>query len=297
MRTIPSALAARLDGGATTLCRCWALHRRDGVSFGFTDHDRDVSFGGLTYEARTGLEAAEASTELGFAVGGGEVAGALTSTGLTEADVTAGLYDGAGIETWLVDWMVPEARLLLDVASLGELRRAGGAFVAELRGLMHRLDVPTGRLFRATCDTDLGDARCGIDLTDPRYRTTGTVLGVLEPSRLSLTLAGSFALGWFAGGRLTWTDGGNAGATAELRAESRDGASVLIDLWEPPPRPARPGDAFRLTAGCDKRFATCRDRFANAINFQGFPHMPGNDFVLRGVEGGSIPLNGASLFR
>ncbi len=297
MRDIPAALAARLDGGATTLCRCWALNRRDGVSFGFTDHDRDLSFGGLTYEARTGLEAAEASAELGFAVGGGEVAGALTSTGLTEADVAAGLYDGAGIETWLVDWTVPQARLLLDVASLGELRRAGGAFVAELRGLMHRLDVPTGRSFRATCDADLGDTRCRIDLTDPRYRTTGTVLAASEPGRLTVTLAGSFAPGWFSGGRLAWTGGTNAGTTADLRTDSGESVTILLDLWEPPPRPAAPGDAFRLTAGCDKRLATCRDRFANAINFQGFPHMPGNDFVLRGVEGGSIPLNGASLFR
>jgi len=31
---------------------------------------------------------------------------------------------------------------------------------------------------------------------------------------------------------------------------------------------------------CDKRFATCRDRFANGINFRGFPHIPGNDFVI-----------------
>ena len=31
--------------------------------------------------------------------------------------------------------------------------------------------------------------------------------------------------------------------------------------------------------GCDKRLATCRARFANAVNYRGFPHMPGNDFV------------------
>ncbi|MDX5493645.1 MAG: phage BR0599 family protein, partial [Alphaproteobacteria bacterium] len=30
----------------------------------------------------------------------------------------------------------------------------------------------------------------------------------------------------------------------------------------------------------DKQFTTCRDRFANAVNFRGFPHMPGNDFVM-----------------
>lgn len=33
---------------------------------------------------------------------------------------------------------------------------------------------------------------------------------------------------------------------------------------------------------CDKRFSTCRDVFANAQNFRGFPHMPGNDAVISG---------------
>ena len=47
------------------------------------------------------------------------------------------------------------------------------------------------------------------------------------------------------------------------------------------PEPIAAGDTFAVTAGCDKRFATCRDRFANAVNFRGFPHIPGNDFVVQ----------------
>ena len=33
---------------------------------------------------------------------------------------------------------------------------------------------------------------------------------------------------------------------------------------------------------CDQRFETCRDVFANTENFRGFPHLPGNDFMLSG---------------
>ena len=102
-----------------------------------------------TFAARTGLEAAEATAELGFAVGGGEVSGALVSAGLTEDDLAAGLYDDAARRDWLVNWAAPAERLLLDVASIGEIRRADGAFVAELRGIMHRLDEERGRLYRA----------------------------------------------------------------------------------------------------------------------------------------------------
>lgn len=33
---------------------------------------------------------------------------------------------------------------------------------------------------------------------------------------------------------------------------------------------------------CDQRFETCRDVFSNTENFRGFPHLPGNDFMLSG---------------
>ncbi|MDP4021406.1 DUF2163 domain-containing protein [Methylobacterium sp. NEAU 140] len=291
MRTLPDAVAAHLAGGVTTLCRCWSLRRRDGVALGFTDHDRDLTFSGLVHAAGTGLEAAEASAESGLAVSGGDVAGALSSLGLTEADIAGGLYDGASVETWLVDWTNPETRLLLDLGTVGEVRRTGDAFVAEIRGLTDRLDAERGRTYRATCGADLGDARCRVDLAG--WRVTGTVAGVPEPATLAVTLAGGFDDGAFTGGRLTWGDGANAGLGMDVRLQ----LGGLIELWERPPRPVAPGDGFTLTAGCDKRLATCRDRFANAVNFQGFPHMPGNDAVLRVVPGSAPVLDGGSLFR
>src|SRR3954454_16054369 len=98
MRAIPDAFAAHLAGGVTTLCRCWSLRRRDGATLGFTDHDRDLTVAGLVHEARPGLEAAEASAERGFAVSAGDVPGSLSSLGLTEADISGGLYDGAAVE-------------------------------------------------------------------------------------------------------------------------------------------------------------------------------------------------------
>jgi hypothetical protein len=100
MRAIPDSLAARL-GGATTLCHCWRLVLRDGSRLGFTDHDRDITFDGLTHLAASGLDASEVETALGFSGVGGEVAGALMAAALTEADLVGGRYDGATLETWV----------------------------------------------------------------------------------------------------------------------------------------------------------------------------------------------------
>jgi uncharacterized phage protein (TIGR02218 family) len=56
------------------------------------------------------------------------------------------------------------------------------------------------------------------------------------------------------------------------------------------------GAAVTLVAGCDRRFSTCAAKFGNALNFRGFPHVPGNDFVLRYPRSGD-DLDGRALVR
>ena len=77
----------------------------------------------------------------------------------------------------------------------------------------------------------------------------------------------------------------------------RSGGVAELDLWQRAPNPIALGDAFAVTAGCDKRLTTCRQTFANVANFRGFPHMPGNDFVVRMPRQGEPGLDGGSLFR
>jgi uncharacterized phage protein (TIGR02218 family) len=123
MRPIPSALQAKLASGVTTLCRCWRIVRRDGATLGFTDHDEDVILDGLVCRAGTGLAGSEATARLGLSVTGLEISGALDDDCLNEADLSAGRYDAAAVETYLVDWSEPALFVLLSRGTLGEVRR------------------------------------------------------------------------------------------------------------------------------------------------------------------------------
>jgi uncharacterized phage protein (TIGR02218 family) len=295
MRTIPSTLQTKLDSGVTTLCRCWIVTRRDGVVQGFTDHDEDVVVGAVTCRAGTGLSGSEATEQLGLAVQGSEISGALADEALSEADLAAGRYDAAAIEVHIVDWSEPALGVLLSKGVLGEVKREGAAFTAEARSLTHRLAEDSGRLYIATCNADLGDARCTIDLTLPAFRGSGTVATLDGAAIFHATGLDAFADGWFTAGKVTFTSGANDGLAIEVKVHRLDTAGVAIELWQQMPEPIAAGDTFTVTAGCDKRFATCRDRFANSINFRGFPHIPGNDFVLSFPTAGN-PLNdGRSL--
>ncbi len=286
MRAIPAGLAASLAGGVTTLARCWRLTRRDGVVIGLTEHDEDLTVDGTSFRAASGVAGSEDASSLGFAVGGGEMSAALSSELIDEADLDAGRYDGAAIELILADWSAPADFLLLRRATLGEVRREGGSFTAELRSLSSALNVVRGRLFTAGCDADLGDARCKMALASPTYTGAGTVAAVEGPGLLVAAGLGAYAAGWFTQGRLVFTSGANDGFATEVKSHNVAGG-VRLELWQRPPEPMAPGDGFTVTAGCDKRFETCRDRFANTLNFRGFPHMPGNDAVLRiAVPGG-----------
>jgi len=297
MRSFSEDFAAHIAGEATTLCRCWCATRRDGAVLGFTDHDADLSFDGTLFRAGTGLSAAETTTGSGFAVGGGEAAGALGSDSLTEADLAAGLWDSAKVEVFLVNWRDVSERARLAVSEIGEVRRTGESFTAELRSLAHRLEAKRGRLFAQGCDAAFGDARCGMDTTDPRWRGVGTVSAA--PGAFSVLASGleTYDEGAFTGGLVTWTSGANAGLHSEVREHRRDAGGARLSFWSETPFDAAPGDAFFVVAGCDKRFETCRDRFDNLLNFRGFPHMPGTDRALAYPNAEDGNLDGGSLFK
>lgn len=279
MKQISTELQAHLDSGTTTLCWCWRLTRRDSVQLGFTDHDRDITFDGTLFEAAAGFTASEMRESVGLSVDNLEVGSALSSERLSEADLAAGIYDDARVEIFRVNWAAPEQRVLMRSGSLGEVRHAGLAFTAEVRGLSHYLQQPKGRLHQFTCDADLGDDRCKVMLSDPAMRGEGTIASVVSERRFTASGLGDHADDWFSRGLLTFTSGAAQGQSIEVRTHSKVAEVVSMELWAAVRAPLVAGQSFVVTAGCDKHLATCRAKFENVGNFRGFPHMPGNDFV------------------
>jgi uncharacterized phage protein (TIGR02218 family) len=280
MKLLPPAVQAHLATGTTTLAWCWRITRNDGTRLGFTDHDRDLAFDDTTFEAATGFTASEIRDALGLSVDNLEVSSALKSDRLNEDHLASGLYDDAAVEIWRVNWADTEQRVLMRSGSLGEVRRSGAAFTAEVRGLAHYLQQPRGRLYQSGCDADLGDARCGIDLDNPALRGTGIVLAAASPRLLTASGLAAFATGWFTRGLVTFTSGANAGRSQEVKRHALSGPEATLELWQPMALAISAGDTFTVTAGCDKQFATCKAKFANTASFRGFPHMPGPDYVL-----------------
>lgn len=276
MKNISPSLQAHLDTGATTLAHVWKLTRRDGVSLGFTDHDDDLVIDGFVYEAAAGVSASAIESSVGLSVDNLDILGALMSDRLSEDDLIGGLFDDAEIEIWRVNWRDVSERVLMRKGNLGEVTRGSTGFSAELRGLAHRLNQPTGRLYQYACDADLGDARCGFAVEV----IGGTVVSAEDDRVIVAEGLEAQAENTFTRGRLEFTSGANNGAAMEVKLHKLAAGGAVIELWQAMAHGIAAGDTFEITAGCDKQFSTCRTRFKNEANFRGFPHMPGNDFVM-----------------
>lgn len=274
-------LKAHLASGSTTVARAFAVTRRDGLVMGFTDHDRDLVFDGVTFRADTGLTAKALQMGTGLAVDNSEAIGALRSDAINEVDILAGRYDGAEVKAWLVNWADVSERTLQFRGSLGEITRAGGAFSAELRGLSEQLNQPQGRIYHARCSAVLGDAHCRFDLNQPGY-SDERAAEIVEGARVFrfVNFVG-FDDRFFEKGRFRVLTGPAAGLVGMIKNDRVTSATLrTVELWQALGISPVPGDTVRIEAGCDKREDTCRLKFANLVNFRGFPDIPGEDWLM-----------------
>ncbi|MCF6327101.1 MAG: DUF2163 domain-containing protein [Devosiaceae bacterium] len=296
MRQFSAQFASHIASGATTLCNCWLIERSDGVNLGFTDHDQILEFGGQQYLPANGLDSSEISAKLGSQVDTSEVTGILHSASLSEEDILLGRYRDARVTTIRVNWRDVFVREIMRVDVIGEIAREDQIFRAELRSQQEILNIPKGRRYQSGCDTSVGSTICGIDIDSPPY--SGDAVVEIINSRYSIEISGlgSFASGWFSFGTADWVTGKRALLKDSIKSHNLSGANAILTFEDPVGDWAVIGDQLSVFVGCNRLFSTCKSKFANSVNFQGFPHIPGNGFLLSYPLAGD-DLNGSALIK
>jgi uncharacterized phage protein (TIGR02218 family) len=260
------------DGELTSIALCWRLERADGAGIALTSHDQPVNSDGVEHRPTPGILPAAITRKLGLEPHSAEVAGALSSDALDANDLALGRWDGASVSLSAVDWQAENAdQIQLLGGEIGSVSIDGDGFSADLRGAAAKLDGPVCPATSAECRAELGDKKCRVDLAG---RTA--VAHVLSSNAGEVVLDRAFDER-FVLGRLRYMSGANCGVSTIILSVS--GATVTVrDL---PRADVEAGCRVELREGCDKRFETCVQRFANAVNFRGEPHLPGNDLLTR----------------
>lgn len=267
-------------GTTTTIARAWAITRRDGLILGFTDHDQELEFAGIRFRPDVGLTAQAVIQGAGLSVDNTEAVGVLSDGAIEESAIMAGLWDGAELRQWDVDWTDPGQNHLIFRGHLGEVSRAGGAFRAELRGLSEPLNQPRGRVFHPKCSASLGDGHCGVDMDKPGLSAVAEIASI-DGVRLRMEALTGYEDRWFERGVVEFLDGAAKGVRGHVKNDRAfPGGGREIDLWVSPGIAPNVGDRVKLSAGCDKSAETCRLKFANFLNFRGFPDLPEEDWLM-----------------
>ncbi len=277
MTQISQTLESHLAGEVTTHCFCWIIRRKDGAVHGFTDHDAPLLISGVVCEPQSGLSGSEATSALGLSVDTAEVEGALSSLSITDSDIERGAFDQARVEAWLVNWGSPDQRSLLRSSRIGSISRSGGRFVAELKSSTVDLDKISGRRVTRRCDAQLGDSRCGYS----GGAQAGTVVTTLSDREIVVSGLQPPGADWFDNGVLAFATGGQN----VVLDHSPYGGGIRLSLRDVQFPEIKAGDGFQLLPGCDKSFGQCKGKFGNAVNFRGFPHLPGNDAAYNYADG------------
>jgi uncharacterized phage protein (TIGR02218 family) len=277
MKSLSSGLKDHYASGTTTLATCWKATLTNGTVVAATSLDRDIVFGGVTYQAAQGYTASNIDSSAELNPDNLELDGVLQSPAITDEDIHSGLWDYAAIEVFEVNYSdLTMGKNILRSGTLGEVRGGRSKFTAEMRGLLQAYTRTIVRLVTKECAWDLGDSRCKRDLAG--ITVTGTV-GSVVGNRVINDAARTEAAEWFTAGKLTMTSGANAGLSMEVKRS----APGVLELTHAFYEPIEPDDTYSVYAGCLKRFEEdCTTKHNNALNFGGFPHLPGNRIYRQG---------------
>lgn len=139
---------------------------------------------------------------------------------------------------------------------------------------------PTGGAFVADNGVrdDAGNAwTIGTGNYQYTYASDGTYTFAPGMALYEVFINYTYSIGYFAYGSVKWLTGQNAGFKQDVKTF----APGVVTLAMAMPYAIAVGDTYTITAGCDRQFGTCRDRYNNIIHFRGEPYVPGVDTLLR----------------
>jgi len=265
-------MASICDGALTSVAFCSTLERNDGAGIALTSADRQFSCGGITYQSEPGITPAAITRSLGLQPHSAEVSGALNAQALTDSDLSLGRWDFARISITAVDWSTADEQpIQLLGGELGEVSMSGDSFTAELNGAAAKLSAPVCPATSAECRAEFGDKKCRVDLAGRTLRLR------VSSAADNLILTDQPLDERYLFGRLRYLSGANCGLQTVILAVN--GAQLTVR--DRVRAEVEAGTVIEIREGCDKLFATCVTRFANAANFRGEPHVPGNDLLTR----------------
>ena len=277
MKTIEATLLAHQALPVTSVCLLAKVECKGafaGQVYGFTNLDVNRVYndgaGAITYVSDNGFTPKRVARSSAMGVDNSELDGLISASGITEAKVRAGMFRGATVTVYRVNWndLTTGRQEVVDYGKAGETRYGQNAWTTEFLSLSALLGQPIGETYGIDCPAQFGDARCGKAFV----WTAGSVTSLGSDTKREFGDTASVeAAGFYTLGVIRFLTGLNTGHQMEIEAHALGAFELSLDLL---PFPIAIADTYERRQDCDKKFATCRDVHANTAKFRGFNLMP-----------------------
>ena len=280
MRNISSSFAQKLNENSTKLCAAWEFIREDGVELRITNHDRDLNVSGETFKSAPIIDAGQIEITSNLSPDSFHAIGAYDVAGIDGNDILLGRWDNASLKFMIVDWSEPENFVVIWSGKISGFKQSKFGFELDLLGPEGALSRTIGRQFTRHCDAELGDNRCQLNFEIDGRKLFAQIELVEGDRAIKINKPQLLNNADFKNGTISF----NSGKLSQLKFKIHN-IDLSNDFWRielERPMMLRPqiGDSVILKIGCDKAFLTCKNKFANQVNFRGCPNMPGDDFAF-----------------
>ena len=201
-----------------------------------------------------------------------QIEGIIDHVLISQKDLMQGKYDDAQLELFTYD-VTSKKILSINHGKFGAVKYDSNIFTVDIVTLKQNFNRNFSNLYTKNCRANLGDKKCKANLT--AFQELLTINRIINPSTFAVTSTQPNE--YYNYGTAKFTSGNNTGITREINQHNDNLISLIIAT----PKPIKIGDQVTLIAGCNKNFNTCITKFNNALNFQGEPHLPGTQKVLK----------------
>lgn len=276
MKNISEALKSHISEEVTTLTACLKITRKDGLELGFTSLDKDLLYDGITYKPDCGLDIGFINSNTDIDASNAETGLVINNDDISENDILRGKFDDAKIELFSINYSDTSAgKVILFSGFISKITLSNGKADVEVKGLLDKLNQQVCEQYSSSCRCKFCDSKCS--LIKSNYTFNGQVDSINTSGNIQCDSLSNMEDNHFNYGVLTFTSGVNKDYSVEVKNFYKGEISLMLN----PPYSISSSDTFNIVTGCDKKFSTCVEKFNNAVNFRGEPHIPGNDYIMQ----------------
>lgn len=262
----------------TSLVRCWKISCQNGKVFCFTDHNKDILHENEIYLSVSPLNMSAIETSIGLEIDNLEISGSFHHSKILESDIQEGIFDQAKIIIFEFDWAQGVKKNVMFQGLFSSYSYGKNSFSIESHSAFGRLGHVFGRGYHLTCDADLGDEKCGIDINAPSYKFRSEIMNFTE-NGIEIPRVVGISDGRFQHGTAEFFMNDAVTSKLQIKSDKIIGNLRSITFWKKLSPIQQAATRVNIYVGCNKSIECCCHIFDNAINFRGFPHIPSDDWI------------------